>query len=446
MDVFHYFLHLDDKKLGAVIFLLFFLSVVLKCLVELIIETPTWAIFLKFLNIKHDLSSFYVSFIILIGLIAVIIKCITLLVSVTVIIYTILVISAAAFLYYTQDGYTNLISLARFIYFVSNRAADKFKTWLSCDLQKALVSLYNGANHENTLQDQFPGHDKKLIERILLNIVEKSSKSSITFEDIVGQGAAKQALRDAIVLPTLYPDHFQSLLSPEKGILLFGPPGNAKTLLAKAAADECGATFLAITAENLQLTVTSKSMGEGEKLVKALFAVAKKRQPSIIFIDEIDSIFTAREDTEHEASRRLKTEFLIEMDGLKNDSTDRLTIVGATNRPQELDDAIWSRFSKKIYVDIPNFNDRLTLLKNLLASQTNNLSESHFRNIASWTERYSGRDLTELAKEAARCCLRELPEEQLKSINRNSIRGITLNDFVLALKSIHATLTPQPLD
>ena len=429
MDVFHYFLHLDDKKFAACIVVLLFLSIVLKYLVEQILETSTREIFLKFLDIKHHLSSFHVSLIILIGLIPVVIKCITLVVSV--IVYTILVIAAAALLYYAQDGF---ISFGRFIYFVSNSTAGEFKTWLS--------------------QDQFPGHDKKLIQEILLNIVEKPSNSSITFKDIVGQETAKQVLREAVVHPNRHPDLFPGLLSPGKAILFFGPPGNGKTLLAKAAAHESGATFLPITAANLTLKsmgeaegeAEREAEGEAEKLVKALFAVAKKRQPSIIFIDEIHSIFTARKDTEHEASRRLKTELLIEMDRVNNDSSDKFTIIGATNRPQDLDDAIFSRFCKKIYVDIPNFNDRLTILKNLLASQTNNLSESHFRNIATWTERYSGRDLTELVKEAARCCLRELPEEQLMSTNRNTIRGITLNDFVLALRSIRATLTPQSRD
>ena len=287
-----------------------------------------------------------------------------------------------------------------------------------------------------------PGFDHTLIQQIMDNIVEKTAKISIGFEDIAGQETAKQALREMIVLPNLNPDLFQGLLSPPKGLLLFGPPGNGKTLLAKAVAAKTDSTFLCITAS----TLTSKWVGEGEKLVKALFAVARKLQPSVIFVDEIDSILRERKDTEHEASRRLKTEFFIEMDGVKNDSSDRIIIIGATNRPQELDDAILRRFSKRIYVGLPDFNARITLLKNLMSSQANTLSEKDLKKIANMTEKYSGSDLTGLAKEAALYPVRELTEEQLKSVDRSSIRGIRLSDFVSSLKSIRPSLTPESLE
>lgn len=294
-----------------------------------------------------------------------------------------------------------------------------------------------------TLSLNLPGYDQALIHQIMDNIVDKSpTNTGISFEDIAGQETAKQALREMIVLPSLNPDLFQGLLSPPKGLLLFGPPGNGKTLLAKAVAAKTDSTFLCITAS----TLTSKWVGEGEKLVKALFAVAKKLQPSVIFVDEIDSILRERKETEHEASRRLKTEFFIEMDGVKNDSNDRIIIIGATNRPQELDEAILRRFSKRIYVGLPDHHARKTLLKNLMSTQVNSLTHSDLEEIAKMTVRYSGSDLTGLAKEAALNPLRELTDEQLKAIDRGSIRGIRFSDFVLALKSIRPSLTMDTLD
>ena len=118
-------------------------------------------------------------------------------------------------------------------------------------------------------------------------------------------------------------------------MLLFGPPGTGKTLIGKCIASQSGSTFFSISASSL----TSKWIGEGEKMVRALFAVARVHQPSVVFIDEIDSLLSQRSESEHEASRRIKTEFLVQLDGATTEGDERILVVGATNRPQELDEA-----------------------------------------------------------------------------------------------------------
>ena len=118
-------------------------------------------------------------------------------------------------------------------------------------------------------------------------------------------------------------------------MLLFGPPGTGKTLIGKCIASQSGSTFFSISASSL----TSKWIGEGEKMVRALFAVARVHQPSVVFIDEIDSLLSQRSESEHEASRRIKTEFLVQLDGATTEGEERILVVGATNRPQELDEA-----------------------------------------------------------------------------------------------------------
>ncbi|KAL1281846.1 hypothetical protein QQF64_000649 [Cirrhinus molitorella] len=286
----------------------------------------------------------------------------------------------------------------------------------------------------------FKNVDSKLANLILNEIVD--SGAAVRFDDIAGQDLAKQALQEIVILPALRPELFTGLRTPARGLLLFGPPGNGKTMLAKAVAMESNATFFNISAASL----TSKYVGEGEKLVRALFAVARELQPSVIFIDEIDSLLCERREGEHDASRRLKTEFLIEFDGVQSGGDDRVLVMGATNRPQELDEAVLRRFAKRIYVALPTEETRLKLLKNLLSKHKTTLSQKELSQLARMTEGYSGSDLTSLAKDAALGPIRELRPEQVKSMPANQMRDIRFNDFVESLKRIKRSVSPQTLD
>ncbi|XP_067261358.1 spastin isoform X5 [Chanodichthys erythropterus] len=286
----------------------------------------------------------------------------------------------------------------------------------------------------------FKNVDSKLASLILNEIVD--SGAAVQFNDIAGQDLAKQALQEIVILPALRPELFTGLRAPARGLLLFGPPGNGKTMLAKAVAMESNATFFNISAA----TLTSKYVGEGEKLVRALFAVARELQPSIIFIDEIDSLLCERREGEHDASRRLKTEFLIEFDGVQSGGDERVLVMGATNRPQELDEAVLRRFAKRIYVALPTEETRLELLKNLLSKHRNPLSQKELSQLARMTEGYSGSDLTSLAKDAALGPIRELRPDQVRNMEASEMRDIRFSDFVDSLKRIKRSVSPQTLD
>ncbi|XP_076656723.1 spastin isoform X2 [Halictus rubicundus] len=283
------------------------------------------------------------------------------------------------------------------------------------------------------------GVDPKLAQVIVDEILEGGA--AVHWEDIAGQETAKQALQEMVILPSLRPELFTGLRTPARGLLLFGPPGNGKTLLARAVATQCNATFFSISAASL----TSKYVGEGEKLVRALFAIARELQPSVIFIDEVDSLLSERKDNEHEASRRLKTEFLVEFDGLPCNPEERVLVMAATNRPQELDEAALRRFTKRVYVTLPNLRTRIILLKRLLAKHNDPLAPEELKDMALLTEGYSGSDLTGLAKDAALGPIRELNPDQVKELDLNSVRNITMQDFRDSLKRIRRSVSPASL-
>jgi spastin len=156
-------------------------------------------------------------------------------------------------------------------------------------------------------------------------------------------------------------------------------------------------------------------------------------------------LLSERKDNEHEASRRLKTEFLIEFDGLHSTSEERVLVMGATNRPQELDEAVLRRFTKRVYISLPDLENRVALLEKLLASQNNPLSVSQLKELAHLTANYSGSDLTALAKDAALGPVRELGPEQVKNVDVNRMRKINVQDFQDSLKRVRKSVSTTTL-
>ncbi|CAM9378777.1 unnamed protein product, partial [Hapterophycus canaliculatus] len=244
--------------------------------------------------------------------------------------------------------------------------------------------------------------NSELEDKILEDMLDSSP--GVTWDSIAGLEYAKQTLQETVILPNLRPDLFTGLRAPARGVLLYGPPGTGKTMLAKAVATESGYTFFNISASSL----TSKYVGDGEKMVKALFTVARERQPAVVFIDEIDSVLSARGEGEHEASRRLKTEFLVQLDGAGQAAEgagggedERLLVLAATNLPQELDEAALRRLSRRVYVPLPDPPARKALLSALLGQHKGHVKGAALETLVDMTEGYSGSDLKELCKEAA---------------------------------------------
>jgi SpoVK/Ycf46/Vps4 family AAA+-type ATPase len=178
-------------------------------------------------------------------------------------------------------------------------------------------------------------------------------------------------------------------------------------------------------------------------MVRALFSVARTRQPSVVFIDEIDSILSSRSEGQHEASRRLETEFLVQMDGVNGNAEERVILIGATNRPQELDEAVRRRFTKRIYVDLPNGKAREELILHLMSNVPYKLGSRDLKQLAKLTEGYSGSDLSALCKEAAMFPVRGLSHRELQE---GKIPPVSINHFRAAMEVIRPSVSQQSLN
>ncbi|XP_034250452.1 fidgetin-like protein 1 [Thrips palmi] len=296
-----------------------------------------------------------------------------------------------------------------------------------------------GGNEEE-IDERLKNIDPKMIETIRNEIMDIGAP--VEWDDIAGLEFAKTTIQEIVVWPLLRPDIFTGLRKPPKGLLLFGPPGTGKTLIGKCIASQSQSTFFSISASSL----TSKWIGDGEKMVRALFAVAKVHQPAVVFIDEIDSLLTQRSDTEHESSRRIKTEFLVQLDGAGTGEEERILVVGATNRPQELDEAARRRLVKRLYIPLPEFSARKQIVERLMSNERSALTNEQIDEVASLTDGYSGADMKNLCQEASLGPIRSISFSAMHQITADQVRPIAMEDFKSALQRVRASVSNKDLD
>ncbi|KAJ3701796.1 hypothetical protein LUZ61_005501 [Rhynchospora tenuis] len=294
--------------------------------------------------------------------------------------------------------------------------------------------------------------DNEFEKRIRPEVIP-ANEIGVTFDDIGALDDIKDSLQELVMLPLRRPDLFKGgLLKPCRGILLFGPPGTGKTMLAKAIANEAGASFINVSMS----TITSKWFGEDEKNVRALFSLAAKVSPTIIFVDEVDSMLGQRARAgEHEAMRKIKNEFMTHWDGLLSKSGERILVLAATNRPFDLDEAIIRRFERRIMVGLPTAESRELILRTLLSKDK--VEKLDFKELAAMTEGYSGSDLKNLCVTAAYRPVRELIEKERqrdlikmeKSDDDDSdepaitLRPLTMKDLKIAKSQVSASFAAE---
>ncbi|ESR57534.1 hypothetical protein CICLE_v10018538mg [Citrus x clementina] len=335
-------------------------------------------------------------------------------------------------------------------------------------LKISTESIMYGLNILQGIQSESKSLKKSLKDVVTENEFEKKlladvippSDIGVTFDDIGALENVKDTLKELVMLPLQRPELFckGQLTKPCKGILLFGPPGTGKTMLAKAVATEAGANFINISMSS----ITSKWFGEGEKYVKAVFSLASKIAPSVVFVDEVDSMLGRRENPgEHEAMRKMKNEFMVNWDGLRTKDKERVLVLAATNRPFDLDEAVVRRLPRRLMVNLPDAPNREKIIRVILAKEEL-ASDVDLEGIANMADGYSGSDLKNLCVTAAHCPIREILEKEKKSNvtleralalaeNRASpplyssvdVRPLKMDDFKYAHEQVCASVSSE---
>lgn len=324
------------------------------------------------------------------------------------------------------------------LYFLTSQLINDMKSRGSSkeDKERAKASLAR-------LQRANPGVNLDLneYERSLLPCVIPPEEIGVKFEDIGGLDDIINDFEESVILPLTCPqlfDQYGPLLQAPKGVLLYGPPGCGKTMLAKALASESKANFISIRMSNIM----DKWYGESNKLVDALFSLAKKIQPCIIFIDEIDSFIRERSSTDHEMTAMLKAEFMTLWDGLT--SSGRIMILGATNRPNDIDSAFMRRMPKRFAVSLPTAEQRIKILRKLLHGVK---CDVDLDKLVQVTAGLSGSDLKELCRSAAINSTREYIRQNVlngKPVDpdeRVTLRPLEMKDFAQGLGPANSMLS-----
>ncbi|XP_021906386.1 katanin p60 ATPase-containing subunit A1 isoform X3 [Carica papaya] len=299
---------------------------------------------------------------------------------------------------------------------------------------------------------QYEGPDPDLAAMLERDVLETSP--GVRWDDVAGLSEAKRLLEEAVVLPLWMPEYFQGIRRPWKGVLMFGPPGTGKTLLAKAVATECGTTFFNVSSA----TLASKWRGESERMVRCLFDLARAYAPSTIFIDEIDSLCNARGASgEHESSRRVKSELLVQVDGVNNTATNEdgsrkiVMVLAATNFPWDIDEALRRRLEKRIYIPLPNFESRKELIRiNLKTVEV--AADVDIDEVARRTEGYSGDDLTNVCRDASLNGMRRKiagkTRDEIKNMSKDEISKdpVAMCDFEEALVKVQRSVSAADIE
>ncbi|XP_075465319.1 fidgetin isoform X2 [Ascaphus truei] len=319
-----------------------------------------------------------------------------------------------------------------------NEHGDEHRQILPHPLQGPGLHTATSSNH--SVDEQLKNTDTHLIDLVTNEIINQGPP--VDWDEIAGLDLVKAFIKEEVLWPVIRSDAFSGLTALPRSILLFGPRGTGKTLLGRCIASQLGATFFKITGSSL----VTKWIAEGEKIVHASFLVARCRQPSVIFVSDIDMLLSSQVSEEHSAVNRMRTEFLMQLDSVLSSAEDQIVVICATSKPEEIDESLRRYFMKRLLIPLPDSTARHQIIIQLLSQHNYCLNDKEVALLVQHTEGFSGLDVARLCQEAVVGPLHAIPPADLSAIMPSQLRPVTYQDFENVFCKIQPSISQKELD
>ncbi|XP_028292914.1 fidgetin isoform X2 [Gouania willdenowi] len=295
------------------------------------------------------------------------------------------------------------------------------------------------ASSIHAAEEQLKNSDSNLVEMVTTEILQQGS--TLDWSDIAGLDMAKAAIKEEVLWPILRPDMFSGLATLPRSLLLFGPQGTGRTLLARCMASQLGAAFLRLSGSAL----VTKWLGEGEKIIQASFLVARCRQPSVVFIGEVDLLLSVQLSDKSPVNH-LKSELLIQLDSILTSAEDHVLVVCSTSKPEEIPESLRRYFTKRLLIPLPDGTARHQIISQRLSQHNYCLSDKEMSLLVQRTEGFSGLDVVQLCQEAVVGPLHGMPGPDLSSIHPSQMRPVSYQDFDNVFCKFQPSISQKELD
>ncbi|XP_069472415.1 fidgetin isoform X2 [Ambystoma mexicanum] len=319
-----------------------------------------------------------------------------------------------------------------------NEHSEEHRQLITHAMQGPGLRAATSSNH--SVDEQLKNTETHLIDIVTNEIINQGPP--VDWNDIAGLDLIKAVVKEEVLWPVLRADAFSGLTALPRSILLFGPCGTGKTLLGRCIASQLGATFFKISGSGL----VTKWISDAEKIVHASFLVARCRQPSVIFVSDIEMLLSSQVSEEHSPINRMRTEFLMQLDTVLSSAEDQIVVICATSKPEEIDESLRRYFMKRLLIPLPDSTARHQIIVQLLSQHNYCLNDKEFALLVQRTEGFSGLDVAHLCQEAVVGPLHSMPATDLSAIMPSQLRPVTYQDFDNAFCKIQPSISQKELD